>query len=429
MRYIGIRHRRKRTKEGEARPTQVAMIVQGKRKTVIYNLATEQDELDFVRGIFPTKYRPPRPEETIAQFQTWQIRWRKLDREEDPASFSSYHLRQERKQFFVATAVPESFDGLQPGDVVSLVLGSSADLFALALARRGQDLGAHVLRLTSNVLNQRRPSGRDKEEDALTLAELVRDAPDLFYEVRPRDLKFLRLRELYRQRTDAMREQIKCLQRIESSSVGRIFCTLDGGYPEGSLKILSDSEKANDLILQGLTEERDRRERTLTKAVEELDVYTCLFEPTTGCGPMLSASIITAISDIRRFPTAAKLKAYCGVHVLPDGSFPRRRNDEASNWCDAARSALWLLSTEQFVKRPNSAWGQKLRGYKAALRQRHPEVEEKLNKKGEMKKFYSDAHIHKMACWRTATRFVEWLFREWWRLEERQAEEQQRAAA
>ena len=47
-------------------------------------------------------------------------------------------------------------------------------------------------------------------------------------------------------------------------------------------------------------------------------------------------------------------------------------------------------------------------------------------------KRYTKGHIHKMAIWRSLTRFVESLHREWWKLERSAAEsapEKERKAA
>jgi hypothetical protein len=82
-----------------------------------------------------------------------------------------------------------------------------------------------------------------------------------------------------------------------------------------------------------------------------------------------------------------------------------------SNWSPAARQAMYLLA-EQWVKRPDSFWGRKLKENKARLRVIHPEILEV-----EGKKRYTDGHIHKMACWRTATQFVRKLANDWIKLE------------
>ncbi len=51
----------------------------------------------------------------------------------------------------------------------------------------------------------------------------------------------------------------------------------------------------------------------------------------------------------------------------------------------------------------------------------HPEVVE--TEAG--KKRYTKGHIHKMAVQRTLTKFVEWLWREWWKLEKLAKDEPQ----
>lgn len=66
-----------------------------------------------------------------------------------------------------------------------------------------------------------------------------------------------------------------------------------------------------------------------------------------------------------------------------------------------------------------------LLSYKLRFRERHPEVVEEAvqQKRGKrtitvMKKRYTNGHIHKMAIWRTLTKFVTELFRVWTRIEE-----------
>jgi len=119
----------------------------------------------------------------------------------------------------------------------------------------------------------------------------------------------------------------------------------------------------------------------------------------------------------------AKVKHQCGVHIASDGSFPRRRAGQVANWSPQARQALYLLC-DQFNRRPDSEWGQKLLAQKAKYRQTHPEpveVEKEVTQNGKKVKktvkLYTDGHIHKMALKWCATKFVEWMSREWLRLE------------
>ncbi len=390
-RFIGIRHRVKKTAEGEARPTQLVILLGGGR-LISRELPDETAELDWALGRFP-------------------ISWRFLNKGEKRTQFPEHHVREKKYKKRKRLQVPDEFDGLQSGDTVIMSLGGSGDYLAFALSRRAEEIGARILRIPPFVLKEQRGK-RDKDEDALTLAEIGLKSPELCYPVFLRDRQFIWLRETLQTRIDAMKARIACEQRLHQRIIGQVFCSEDGLFPEGSIAKLFDEAKASDRILKVLREEEKGREQELLQALQELDVYTKLFEPIEGVGLAIAAPIIAGIGDVRRFPTAAKLKAFCGVHVLPDGRFPRKREGEIANWKPWIRQALYLLG-DQCNRRPDSIWGQKLRDYKARLRVKHPEV---IIVDG--KKRYTNAHIHRMATWRTLTKFVEWLYREWWKLEE-----------
>lgn len=361
-RYIGIRHRVKVTANGDASPTEIIVRKQG--RVTARSLATEEDELQFV------------------------------------------------------------LNDLRPNDTIAMLLGGSGDYLAYALSRRADEVGARVLRIPPFSFSAWRGAG-SKDNDAFLLAEMAEAEPGLFYSVTDRDRDLIRVREALFARQDAMKARIACEQRIRSRIIGQIFCRPDGLYPEGGIEKLYDAAKANDAILAALISEEEKRNRDLAKAVERLPVYRELFKPIEGVGPRIAAAILGGIIDIRRFETDAKLKAYCGVHVLPDGRFARKRAGAVANWNSDIRQALVLVA-QQFQYRPNSRWGQYLRQMKAELRKRHPEP---VIVDG--KKRYSDGHINKMAEWRTLSRFVEWLHREWWKLERsyaREGDEERQAA-
>jgi len=349
-RSIGISSRVKRTKDGEARPTLVA-IRTGEVLTAL-ELETEQDELDFV------------------------------------------------------------LQELQAGDLVAMVLGGCGDNFAFALSKRGEQLGqgTKVVRVPSFVLKQERGEGQ-KDKDHIILSHLVQSKPEIFSEVVLRERKTIRVRECLRVRTDAMKARIACEQRLHQRLTGQIFCSETGLYPEGGIEKAYDELKANDVTLIALLKEEAKSERELERAVGETEVFKIVFGQIEGCGFKIASRLIAVVGDIRRFETPPKLKKYLGVHVLPDGRFPRRRSGEVANWNDEARKALFLLA-DQFNRRPDSEWGKYLRLCKVRLREKHP-VKVQANGKWH----YTDGHIHKMASWRCMSRFVEWLFVEWWKLE------------
>lgn len=410
-RSIGITHRVKWTAKGEARPTLVAII--GKGKETKFKLETEQDELDFVLGVLPTSWRALETDEDLPQVKPHHIRWKKCS-EEETAALPPSRVKKEGKQFYLAERVPATYEGLRNGDTVAMAFGGSGDYLAFALSRQGMKVGATVLRIPSFILKKERGVG-DKDTDANLLASLIRNRPELFRPVSERDQNLIRVREHLRARVDAMKARIACEQRLRQRFIGAIFCNPKGLYPEGAIEKAFNEEKANDEVLQALLKEEGRRERELVKALETTDVWHKVFKPIEGCGPMTAAPLIAAIGDIRRFPTGAKLKAFCGVHVLPDGRFPRQRSGELANWSPQARQALYLLG-EQFNLRPNSLWGQYLRRIKEEMRKRHPHPIPEERDGGKIVRRWTDAHVHRTATWRTLSRFVEKLHCDWSRI-------------
>lgn len=456
-RIIGIRHRRKKTAEGEARPTMVA-IKTGGGKPACHELETETDELDFLLRRFPVGWKPADENKDVEWFDNehpYGIRprhckWKKVSRE-DVVSVKVNHIRQisdERGNpiYYRLEKVPSKFEGLQNGDKVAMVLGGSGDRFASALSRQGEEIGAEVFRLPPFSLQNLRGE-RSKDDDHLTLLEALEQNPKLFYKLGPKDRAIIRVKEALMLRMDAMKARIGCEQRIYQSLVGRIFLSPEGKYPEGLIEDQYDQIKASDTILLGLVAEEERRNNDLKNAVRETDVWQKVFEPIEGCGERIAAGLIAAIGSPERFfvqpnfdganfpeerqrrknkaleKGAAKLIKFCGVHVLPDGKFPRRRAGEVAGWSPEARQSLYLLA-DQFNRRPGSHWGARLLEIKQSFRQRHPEpVEvESANSKngGTVKKKvmrYTDGHILKMAKWRALTRFVRCLYKQWVRIE------------
>lgn len=390
-RIIGIRHRVKKTAKGEARPTQVVIVTESETK--LYDLDDETAELDFVLGRLPVTYREAKEGEDLSSFIARHVKRKELEGGKERVS------------------VPSAYEGLRAGDTVAMVLGGSGDNLAFALSRRAEEVGAKVLRLPPYVLNERRAED-DKDRDAELLAGMAEREPNLFYEVRPRDRDLIKVRETFRSRMEVMRARIACEQRLRQHMVGVIFRSEEGKYPEGTIEEAFDKEKASDVILVALEQEEKKRAKELERACEKLDVYREVFSKVEGCGPAIAARIISSVVDIRSFAHKAKFKAFCGVHVGEGGKFVRRRSGTVANWSPEARQAFYLFAADQCNKRPNSVWGKKLREYKAKFRAKHPEP---IVVEG--KKRYTDGHIHKMAIWRTATKFAEWLFKEWMRLE------------
>lgn len=451
VRIIGIRHRVKRTAQGEARPTQVT--IREGEKTVSYNLETETDELDFVLSRLPVSYRQYMEGEDLSGFLPRHLKTKKVSKGDDGKE--------------IVSSVPSVYDGLRSGDKVVMALGGSGDRLAFALSKRGDVVKAGVHRLPGFELNARRGDA-SKDDDSKTLVAIFETNPELFYRVGVRDRELILLKESYFARQEAQRARIGCEQRLRGRHIGKIFLTEDGLYPDGLIEDDFDARMATDKILRGLETEERGRDADLKRTVETLPVWREIFTKVEGVGPTIAGGIITAVGDVRRFSTAPKLKRFLGVHVecrvvclecwknmspmdlkMVDetlvcpacegttfnevGRFPRRRAGSVANWHPNGRQALYLLAG-QFVYRPDSEWGRKLRAKKAVLREKHPVLECsvcnvpwdecKKDLSSRHTKRFTDGHIHKMAMWWSLTKFVEWLHREWWKLEKGEKKEE-----
>jgi hypothetical protein len=336
-RFVGIRHRRKATKEGEARPTSVAIRVEGKDR--IFDLQTETDELDFLMNRFPVEWRDLKTDEKIiwhsenievTGFRTHHCKWRKLKRTDDTSSLDPQRILTfpDGSQHYLLK-VPSAFEGLRAGDVVGMVLGGSGDRFASALSRRGESVNATVWRIPPYALMALRGE-TNKEDDHLTLARLVREHQDMFYLLRLRDRESIRVKEALDIRQQAMKARIGCEQRMLQALVGRVFLSEEGHFLEGVIEDEFDRLKANDQIFLSLEAEEHRRDRELEKAVRSVGIWKAIFKPIQGCGPRLAAGLIAPIGDIRRFLVEPNPQRMEGLYTRSrqlerDGQFERDR--------------------------------------------------------------------------------------------------------
>jgi len=465
-RILGFRHRVKvRIVDGkptEPLPSEVVIMSPEGNELGRMNLDDEQAELDFIRGVFPTKYRYVDPQEDISMVASWQIKWRAAVEDESQGDLHASQCEFQTKRgkggqpstqklVRVASEVPSEWTGIQPGDKLAMSLGGSGDYFGFAAARRLHTMGGEVYRIPPFKLKENRGTA-PKTEDAKLLAECLIISPGDFYPTFVRELAIIRVRETFRLRMTALKNRMACASWLREQNKGNTFCSIQGGFPEGGIEKAYEMLKATDASFVALEAQEASALKAMTEAVEATDVWVKIFADFPGVGPAIAARIISAIIDIRRFETNAKLKKFMGVHVRDDGSFPRRRSGEVASWHPDARQALYLLA-DQFVKNPSSKWGQKLTGYKKTLRASHPQVCVQVEDADIAKLFpkglapigpapqkvkssyeiphpsgegnirvsgsqrYGNGHIHKMAIWRTLSRFVEWLHTEWWRIE------------
>lgn len=427
-RKIGVTHRVKATVDGESRPT-IVVIRNPDGHTYRIELNNEQEELDFVLGQFPVKYR-------------------KIEPEDDPLKFRSWHLKRASKaKKAEVTHVPTDFDGLRAKDTVVLMFGGSGDYLAYGISTQAEVVGAAVKRIAPFKLAEVRGE-RSKDDDASLLVETYCVQPDLFSSVRPRDKAITLARVTVRQFLEVQRERIAAGNRFRQAFYGRAF-TLANLDPSIDITEACNRAEKEDAGMCKLEADEKSALAAVTSALRGCDVYQALFDPIEGVGPSIGGRILTAISDVSRFKNKYKLRMFCGVAVGNDGKFLRRRKGQNSNWNPQARQGLWLLG-DQMNRRPYSVWGRRLTANLEKLRTKHPHpvvvvssgdhkieysldgvVARRVGTGSNYELFvgadtwvkisgitrYGPLHLRKQALWRTLTDFSDWVFYQWWNIE------------
>ncbi|MBI2054108.1 MAG: hypothetical protein HYT36_02140 [Candidatus Staskawiczbacteria bacterium] len=451
-RIVAIMHRVKKTREGVAKPTMVA--IKENDNIIVYQLKTETDEYDFSKARFSVEWRKVGQDEKIQWFdkeknpggiRPHQCQWEILTKVEEMKGINPDHIRilKNKKRAEKLVALPVKFDGLKKEDKVVTIFGGSGYIFAGKLSIEGDRVGACVYCLSPQELAARR--GGDKKEDHLNIVKIFEEMPYLFHGIRPVDRGIIRAREALSLRQAAQEQRKKRQQQVWHSLKGRVFLDEEGNYGEleGELPEVYKEAQEKDVILQNLWKQEEEAEKGLKKSVQGLPVWEKIFKDIEGCGERIAAGILTSIGDIRRFMAPngkARLKAFCGAHVMFGGKygdrpkerqFPRRRKGigEKANWSPEARQSLYLLA-EQFNRRPDTEWGRKLFEYKMYLWQKYPQPIEAAGNSDEplengendgnepgKKKRYTKGHLLKMALRHTITKFVEWVYKEWVKLE------------
>jgi len=424
-RLIGIHPRAKKESSSEdedgqkhERGTSVAIKDLETQEVVEFTLFSDADERDFLLGRFVTS-------------------WRKMKEGEDIALFFPRHIKEiKRREEVTSVRVPEAYEGLKEGDTVLMQMGGSGDRFAYALSRRGKDIGSTLFRITPYKCASFR---RDKNslKDHLLLIDIFELMPKFFYEVGPRERRYIRVSASFRTYLLTQRDRISCQLRVYDQHRGEVFLSEQGYYPEGNVEEEYVSILRDDPGYAALLGREKDAEQKMRQAVRELEVWDVILKKIPGVGERIAAGIIGPTRDVLRFieepdltgaQTQAEIRKrkrkakersmnnfvkFCGLHVNAKGGLPRRRRNagEDEQYGDNPRQSFYLLG-DQFVRRPDSYWGQRLREIKVRLRQKHPEIVVVNGKKR-----YTDRHIHKMAIWRVLTLFCRKFFRHWVTLE------------
>lgn len=311
----------------------------------------------------------------------------------------------EDKEEFITT--------LNAGDICYLELGGAADRLALACHIRGakvfripvfrlgddaermaeadesEDLNSSAEEMVDDEVDE---GGVDEEDGAKLAARKIRaerirvaaeSNREAFYELlagevpvltlivlwkgfhlmqRTRIATHLRLLSVYRdlylvttaqQATGANEEEFILAQLANEKSFGDM--------PVEARRRYLASIKSGDVLEETVTEREKALKKLLERQLETLEMNLKVFDSIPGCGPLITARLIGTISDIRRFPTFPKLKAYFGHHHFADGSRARRRKGKVSNWNQVGKQGVWQWG-EQIAKTPagSNDWRVKL---------------------------------------------------------------------
>jgi hypothetical protein len=443
-RIVSIAHRVKaRVKDGvvtEALPTRVTICDSAGKIFTTLNIEDEADELLFVRGIYPTDWVAVDPANYKKPARDSDVLWGKAKAGE---SWPDELIENINGEQLVPRKTATSWDGLQKGDTVLMLLGGSGDPLAYAISRQGEDAGFNLYRMPGWALKEIRgekPSDQNAR-DISEMSALVNGWKldrEQFYHCDPADRERMSISAMYNDFKRTQKVRMGFAANMRQSLIGRVFMSAEGLFPEGAIKSLLTrfAEAVKELfpkgrkksgpaeVLEQLEIAEHNAKADLEKAVQSSRVWG-LFEAMQGIGPSIGGALISAIGDIRKFSGHEKLWAFCGLHTLkPDGTkfqkgdeptggiMARRRSGQLCNWNPTARQALYLLA-EQFNRRPNTYWGKKLLENKASLRDVHPE--KVTNEAGKLR--YNDGHIHKMALWKTLRQFMRVVYREWKLLE------------
>lgn len=250
---------------------------------------------------------------------------------------------------------------------------------------------------------------------ALALAHMALHAPDEFLAAREDDVRVLELQQAWRSYRSFQKVLLACYLRLvgtfndsyllelakavseeDPNAAGvqatiRAIRSLTGYVPEeeraafeakvgleslASKKAIKRSDLPKifraiiDEMMQGgaaapMLKQMSDEHKKIVKILKSLKIAKEVFDPIPGCGPLITARIMSAIGDIRRFENEAKLRAFAGYHHFEDGSRARRKTGKASNWNMELKQATYLLC-QQTLKMPKSPFRQKLdqrRGY------------------------------------------------------------------
>jgi hypothetical protein len=425
-RLIGLRHREKKTVEGESHPTSFYITEDGKEPQVI-EFEEIVDELSWLVGRLPVSYREVTDNTEDISVHGDKIKWVRVEEDLTIEARHPSQMKQEKGKQYLARKVPAAYDGVREDDTYVAMMGGSGHQLVAGLSARLEKLGGSgkVLHASAHKIAEIYGVDRDKAKDPERVVELYKTQPLLFYRVALQDRKISLVRSCWARRQAAQYARIAHALRLRKVAIMEAYADPEH-YAGAGLEVETLKLIAGDVDTPELEGDESDATSALDEAVQDTEVWQKIFAPIDGVGPAIAGGLIAAIGDIRRFNTPWQLAKFCGVAVvtkdqkgnlLPRATIQRRRSGGlGSAWNMAARKALWNFSTQCVQWKKNSEWGQHYQKLVQQTLAMHPVPVEDRNKDGKKVQRYTEAHCKKIARWRLQTDFVCVIWRQWKRI-------------
>lgn len=291
-----------------------------------------------------------------------------------------------------------------PGDRLFTEMGGASDKICLAVARRG----VAVFRIPTFELKQARVvMGMEPLDNVRVLCRLSRDEPAKFYPLRAVDQKILELRVFTRGYVMVQRE-VRIKTQLRLLGILRDLRLIEG-LPEAETEEKKEFLNKNP-IFTGAAAYEEELKKKVAELLKGIPLYRAVFEPIRGVGPLIGGALMAEMQDIRRFPTAAALKAYAGYHLTPEGKRPIRGQD---HWNANLKQAVfkWVEATQKQPK--GTEWRDKLEARVLYEKSQHPK---KIKDEADKTRF-NPGHLRNRAKRWLAQQFLEYVWREWAKFE------------
>lgn len=292
-------------------------------------------------------------------------------------------------------------DGVTGQDQVFLENGGAGDKFAYGCAKQG----AKVFRINPGLLkNERQDRNLAKEESHWLIQVLATEQPERFYPLRETDLAIVELR-VWTRGFYTVQQNLRIPAELRLLGLFRdiALVTPREQITAADVEAYCQKQFLDSHVFRGLKEEEKELKKRVESILKGIELYSLVFKPIKGVGPLIAGRIIAEIGDIRRFRSEASLKAYAGYHLNGDKQVPKRKAGVASNWNPHLKQAVYAFC-DQVNRRPGTSWNEMLAKRKELERQKDLEA--------------SKGHIHNRAMRYVGQKFLEQIFREWTAYEE-----------